>query len=105
MGHVQVTRAKPRGVATDRRMSGRANEAVLRAMGIAQLALPTRGNPFRTRRLFERRRAFRPLVRGRSGQEREGFKGPQPGSGGGRRAERPAPGAGPTCRLRRAVIV
>jgi IS5 family transposase len=68
-GHIRAVGAKPRAVATDRGMSSRANEAALRAMGIAQVALPARRKPSRTRRLFERRRAFRRLVRWRSGQE------------------------------------
>ncbi|WP_324670160.1 ISNCY family transposase [Geochorda subterranea] len=65
--HIHAVGATPRAVAADRGMSSRANEAALRAMGIAYVALPARSG--RARRLFERRRAFRRLLRWRSGQE------------------------------------
>lgn len=68
-GHTRVTGAKPRAVAGDRGMSSRANEAILRAMGIGQVVLPARGKLTAERRRFERRRAFRRMVRWRSGQE------------------------------------
>jgi len=66
-GHIHAVGATPRAVAADRSMSSRANEGALRAMGISHVALPARGS--RSRRLFERRRAFRRLLRWRSGQE------------------------------------
>ena len=68
-GHIAVIGTKPRAVAADRGISSRANEAALWAMGIAQVALPARGKLSRERRLFERGRAYRRLVRWRSGQE------------------------------------
>lgn len=67
-GHVRVTGAKPRAVTTDRDMISRTNEAALSAMGVTKVALPGRGTLSPERRPFERRRAFRRLMRWRSGQ-------------------------------------
>ncbi|WP_324668893.1 hypothetical protein [Geochorda subterranea] len=67
-GYIHAVGATPRAVAADRGMNSRANEAALRAMSIARMALPARGGW--ACRLFAARRLFRRLPRWRSGRGR-----------------------------------
>ena len=68
-GHVQVMGRAPRAAATDRGFGSKANEALLRGLGVPKISVPYRGRLSRERRAHEAQRWFRRLQRWRSGQE------------------------------------
>ena len=68
-GHQQSEPRTPRAVATDRGFGTKANETLLRAVGIKQISLPYKGRLSAERVAHERQRWFRRQQRWRSGQE------------------------------------
>jgi IS5 family transposase len=65
----QRTGRAPRAVTADRGYGDKGVEADLRAVGVRHIVLPTRGRPNSARRQVENRRAFRKMVRWRTGCE------------------------------------
>ena len=65
----QRTGRAPRAVTADRGYGDHGIEDALRDLGVRYPAIPTRGKPNATRRQVEQRRAFRRLVRWRTGSE------------------------------------
>jgi IS5 family transposase len=63
------TRRAPRAVTADRGYGDAGVEDDLRALGVRYPAIPIKGKPNAARRLVEQRRAFRKLVRWRTGSE------------------------------------
>ena len=59
----------PRAVTADRGYGDHSVEDGLRALGVRYPAIPTKGKPNPSRRQIEQRRAFRKLVRWRTGSE------------------------------------
>ena len=59
----------PRAVTADRGYGDKGVEDALRAAGVRYVVVPTKGRPNATRRQVENRRAFRKMVRWRTGCE------------------------------------
>jgi IS5 family transposase len=59
----------PRAVTADRGYGERAIEDTLASLGVRTIALPTKGKPTAVRRVYEKRRSFRTLVKWRTGSE------------------------------------
>jgi transposase, IS5 family len=59
----------PRAVTADRGYGEQSVADSLRALGVRNIVLPTKGKPSATRRALERRRSFRRLVKWRTGSE------------------------------------
>ena len=68
-GHARTVPRTPDVVATDRGFGTKANEALLREVGVKRISLPYKGRPSASRMAHERQRWFRRQQRWRSGQE------------------------------------